>query len=110
MEGFATMHMRMPMSTSSLPILGECNVTERRVALKFPFTGIEFDLPREPKEDQNEFDFKIRANCGDMTMNIGYIKELKCYTGVGRQEENDTPIITFYFYESSSPMTKLPRA
>ena len=60
MEGFATMYMRMPMSSSTLPIQGTCTVDDKKVSLKFPFTGIEFDLPSSPKEDRNDFDFKVR--------------------------------------------------
>lgn len=103
------MYMRMPMSTSTLPIQGECKVDDRRITLKFPFTGIEFDLPSSPKEDRNDFDFKIRGARGDMTMTIGYIKDLKCFTGVGKQEEEENPVLTFCFFTADSPMSKLPR-
>lgn len=108
-EGSATMYMRMPMSTSALPIQGSCTVDDKRITLKFPFTGIEFDLPSSPSEDRNEFDFKIRGARGDMTMTIGFIPELKCFTGIGKQEEDDQPVLTFYFYPSSSPMSRLPK-
>ena len=60
MEGFATMYMRMPMSSSTLPIQGKCTVDDKTVSLKFPFTGIEFELPSSPKEGRNDFDFKVR--------------------------------------------------
>ena len=64
LTGFATMYMRMPMSTSSLPIAGECTVDDKRITLKFPFTGIEFELPSAPKdikdvEDTFKVDFKV---------------------------------------------------
>jgi len=49
-DGFATMYMRMPMSTTSLPIQGQCTVDDRRLTLKFPFTGIEFELPSSPAD------------------------------------------------------------
>ncbi|CAD5116904.1 DgyrCDS5747 [Dimorphilus gyrociliatus] len=107
-EGQATMYMRMPMSNSNLPIAGTCTVEDKRVALKFPFTGIEFDLPQSPKENRNDFDFKIRGARGDMTLTIGYISELKCFTGKGVQEEDDTPVLTFTFWPSDSAMKKLP--
>ena len=108
-EGFATMYMRMPMSTSTLPINGTCTVDDKRITLKFPFTGIEFDLPSSPKEGRNDFDFKIRGARGDMTMTIGYIAELKCFTGTGRQEEEDSPVLTFFFFPDDSPMRHLPK-
>ena len=59
MEGFATMYMRMPMSSSTLPIHGRCTVEDQKITLKFPFTGIEFDLPSSRKEGRNDFDFKV---------------------------------------------------
>ena len=62
MEGFATMYMRMPMSSSTLPIHGRCSVDDQKVSLKFPFTGIEFELPSPPKEGGNDFDFKASTN------------------------------------------------
>lgn len=56
-EGQATMYMRMPMSNSNLPIAGTCKVEDKRVTLKFPFTGIEFDLPQSPKVSFNRKNF-----------------------------------------------------
>ena len=76
---------------------------------QFPFTGIEFELPNSPKEDRNDFDFKIRGARGDMTMTIGYIPNLRCFTGIGRQDEDDTPVLSFCFFPSDSPMKQLPR-
>ncbi|ESN89926.1 hypothetical protein HELRODRAFT_194765 [Helobdella robusta] len=108
-EGFATMYMRMPMSSSTLPVQGSCTVEDKRITLKFPFTGIEFDLPSSPKESQNDFDFKIRGARGDMTMTMGYVPELKAYTGVGKQEEDDMPVLTFCFFPPESPLSRLPR-
>lgn len=108
-DGFATMYMRMPMSTSTLPVQGSCTVDDRRITLKFPFTGIEFDLPGTPKENRNDFDFKIRGARGDMTMTISYVAELKAFTGVGRQDEDDMPVLTFCFFPVESPLSRLPR-
>jgi len=108
-DGFATMFMRMPMSTSTLPVQGSCTVEERRITLKFPFTGIEFELPGNPQDCRTEFDFKIRGVRGDMTMTIGYISELKAYTGVGKQEDDDMPVLTFCFFPIDSPLTRLPK-
>jgi len=97
------------MSTQALPIQGTCSVDDKRVTLKFPFTGIEFDLPTRPTEGRNEFDFKIRGAKGDMTMTIGYINELNAFTGCGKPDEEDQAVLTFVFYSKDSPMTKLPK-
>lgn len=109
-HGFATMYMRMPMSSSTLPIQGQCSVEDKRITLKFPFTGIEFELPSSPKENRNDFDFTIRSARGDMTMTIGYVAELKAFTGIGRlHEEDDVPVLSFCFYSHESPLNRLPR-
>ena len=109
MEGFATMYMRMPMSTSSLPISGTVEVEEQRVTLKFPFTGIEFDLPVGCKDTKADFDFKIRGARGDMRLTVTYMRELLCYAGIGRSDEDDTPILSFCYYPKHSPMSKIPK-
>lgn len=109
MEGFATMYMRMPMSTSALPIAGTVEVDDQRVTLKFPFTGIEFDLPASCKDTKADFDFKIRGARGDMRLTVQYMRELLCYSGLGRADEDDSPILQFCYYPKHSPMHKLPR-
>ena len=107
MEGFATMYMRMPMSTSTLPIQGKCTVEDKKICLKFPFTGIEFELPTSPKAG-DDCAFKIRGSKGDMLMTIDYVKDLDCFTGVGKQEEDESIVIRFSFWGKDSPMRKLP--
>jgi hypothetical protein len=112
-HGFATMYMRMPMSSSTLPIQGQCTVEDRRITLKFPFTGIEFDLPGPPREKRNDYDFTIRSQRGDMTMTIGFIEELKAFTGTGRMESgteaDEPPVLTFCFFAPESPLSRLPK-
>lgn len=61
------------------------------------------------QEDRNDFDFKIRGSRGDMTLTIGYIKELKCFTGKGKLDEDDNAVLTFCFYDDHSPMKHLPK-
>jgi len=116
-DGFATMHMRMPMSTSSLPIQGQCTVDDCRVTLKFPFTGIEFQLPSSPAAVLDgtvtsvpDLDFKIRGVRGDLLVSIAFVPELSAFTGVGRQEDdNDLPVLSFCFFAPNSPLSRLPR-
>ena len=107
MDGFCTMYMRMPMTTTALPIQGKCQLTARKIYLKFPFTAIEFELPRMPEENSKEFDFRIRGSTGDMVMNIKYNVELRCFTGIGKQEDNETEIVRFCFFTERSPMASL---
>lgn len=109
MEGYATMYMRMPLTTSNLPVVGQCEVAGRHVTLQFPFTGIEFDLPSTPREDRNDYDFRIRGALGDMAMTLKYLKDLQCFHGTGHLDEDNRPLLSFTFYSSSSPMSKLPK-
>src|SRR6218665_541593 len=107
--GFATMYMRMPMSTSTLPVQGSCSVDERRIVLKFPFTVIEFDLPSIP--DEEDIEFIIRSSRGsDMTMTISHLPELKAYAGVGREGDDSVPVLSFYFFPPDSPLSLLPKS
>jgi len=111
-HGFATMYMRMPMSSSSLPIQGSCTVEERRVTLRFPFTGIEFDLPSVPSAQSvaSDFDFLIRSEKGrDMTVTVSRLEELDAYVGYGREEGEEHAVLTFVFYALDSPLSRLPR-
>jgi len=116
-DGFATMYMRMPMSTSALPIQGQCTVDDRRVTLKFPFTGIEFELPSTPATvihgtatSVPDLDFKIRGARGDLLVSIAFVPELRAFTGVGRQDDDtDLPVLSFCFFAHDSPLSHLPR-
>ena len=110
-HGFATMHMRMPMSSSSLPIQGHCSVDNRRVTLKFPFTGIEFDLPSVPSDQTaTDFDFLIRSQKGrDMTVTISRLEDLSAYIGYGREDGDEHAVLTFVFYSPDSPLSRLPK-
>ena len=54
--------------------------------------------------------FQIRTSTGSvMAVEIGYITELKCFTGKGTQEECNEPCLTFYFFSDASPMSKIPK-
>jgi len=116
-DGFATMYMRMPMSTTSLPIQGQCTVDDRRLTLKFPFTGIEFELPSSPGDVVDsaatsvpDLDFKIRGARGDLLVRIAFVPQLRAFTGVGRQDDDtDLPVLSFCFFAHDSPLSHLPR-
>jgi len=123
-DGFATMYMRMPMSTSSLPIQGHCSVDDRRVTLRFPFTGIEFDLPSAPGSTAAEeedsagarggggggYEFVIRSRKGrDMTVTVSRLDDLGgAYVGYGREDGDEHAVLTFVFYAPDSPLSRLP--
>ena len=44
-----------------------------------------------------------------MLMTVGYIEDLKCFTGSGKLEEESEPVLSFCFYPEDSPMSKLPK-
>ena len=58
-EGIAVMYMTMPMATQTLPILGSCSVQDKKITLKFPLSGVSFDLPEAPREGGNDIEFKV---------------------------------------------------
>jgi len=107
------------MSTSSLPIQGQCIVDDCRVTLKFPFTGIEFELPSSPAAvlqggakvtSVPDVEFKIRGARGDLHVSISFVPELSAFTGVGRQDDDvDLPVLSFCFFAPDSPLSRLPR-
>ena len=77
------------------------------MCLRFPFTGIEFELPNAPSPTDN-CSFRIRGGKGDLIVSIDYISDLDCYTGVGK-EEDGAIVIRFSFWGRESPMSKLPQ-
>lgn len=98
------MYMRMPLSSSQLPIEGKCHVDDDKLHLKFPFTGIEFELP---KLEEKDFDFSLHAARGKMNIAIKYVEDLKCYQGKGTLEEESEPSLSFIFFDDDSPLNKL---
>ena len=109
MNGFVTMYLVTPMSQKTLPVHGDCWVDGCRVTLTFPFTGIEFDLPRISKDYQKDYDFKIKGAHGDITLTMTYNADLKCFTGSGIQDEDGSQVLKFYYCSNESPMSKFPR-
>lgn len=106
-EGIATMYMSMPMAAQSLPLLGTCSVDDKRISLKFPLTSVSFDLPEAPTEGMKTMEFKMAGPKGEMTLNIQYNTELKAFHGSGIQA--DSPVLTFIFYKSDSPLKVLKK-
>ena len=60
-EGIAVMYMSMPMASQTLPVLGSCTVQDKKIALKFPLSGVSFDLPEAPREGGKDLEFKVRS-------------------------------------------------
>ena len=58
-EGIAVMYMSMPMASQTLPVLGACTVQEKKISLKFPLSGVSFDLPEAPREGGKDLEFKV---------------------------------------------------
>ena len=44
-----------------------------------------------------------------MTVSVKYVKELDCYRGVGKQEDDDIPELTFTYYSPDNHLHKLRR-
>ena len=42
-------------------------------------------------------------------MTMKYIEDLKCFTVVGKLEEENELVLSFCFFDDDSPMSKLPK-
>lgn len=104
-EGVAAMYMSMPMAQQTLPILGACAVEDKKISLKFPLSGVSFDLPAAPVEGGRDMEFKMAGAKGDMTLNIAWKADMKAFVGQGRQDGFN--VLTFVFYDPSSPLKHL---
>ena len=99
-EGIATMYMTMPMSSSTLPVMGKCTVENTRISLKFPITGVSFDLPEAPRDGGREVEFKMSGGKGEMTLNIAYKADLQAFVGHGKQD--GVTVLSFIFFRPDS--------
>lgn len=106
-EGIAAMYMSMPMAQQGLPILGHCHVEEKKISLKFPLSGISFDLPSAPAEGSGHMDFKMTGARGEMSLHIQYLSDLKAFLGEGKQDGHI--VLTFLFYSPGSPLKSLQK-
>ena len=104
-EGIATMYLSMPMAAQSLPLLGACAVTDKKISLRFPLTNVSFDLPEAPKEYGKDMEFKMAGPKGDMTLKISYKGDLGGFVGQGQQDGGN--VLTFIFYKPDSALKHL---
>ncbi len=51
----------------------------------------------------------VQSSWGETNFDVTYVSELDCYRGVGRQEDDDSPVLAFTFYSAKSPLCKLRR-
>lgn len=96
------MYMSMPMAAQTLPILGSCLVEDKRISLKFPLSGVSFDLPEAPREGGRDMEFKMSGGRGELTLNISYKAEMGGFVGQGRQDGMN--VISFVFFRPDSPL------
>ena len=111
-SGFAVMHMKMPMTSSTLPLKGSCTVHGKEVTIELPTTKTSFKLSEQPKVPKKPAEFGIetlmKTPTGQtFTINIRYIAELECFVGTGKEDGATSPTLTFCFFDDKSPMNKL---
>ena len=106
MEGFVTMHMQTPLCGDTLPVQGKCSFRDMRVTFKFPTRRIDFELPSLPSLGI-DCDFFIEGEHGDILMTLDYVKELDCFTGIGKQKDDGKTVIWFTFWTNDSPMKSM---
>ncbi|CAD5118264.1 DgyrCDS6983 [Dimorphilus gyrociliatus] len=99
--GVATMYLAMPMSAQNIPVLGSCVVEDRKVQLKFPISGVSFDLPETPKEGTGELEFKMAGSQqSEMLLKIKWNAGLKAF--LGSCSQNGKPQFNFIFSRPDS--------
>lgn len=104
-EGIATMYLAMPMSQQMLPVFGSCTVDGKKISLKFPLSGVSFDLPEAPAENSKDMEFKMSGGKGELTLNISYKADMKGFVGAGKQDGQT--VLSFVFYDADSPLKHL---
>lgn len=104
-EGIAAMYMSMPMAAQTLPLLGQCAVDDKKISLKFPLSGVSFDLPQAPSKSGQPMEFKMQGAKGEMTLNIGFKADMGAFVGTGKQDGYN--VLTFVFYDTNSPLRHL---
>jgi len=104
-EGVATIYMTMPMANQTLPLMGTCSVTEKKVSLKFPLSGVSFDLPQAPSETGAEMEFKMTGARGELTLKIGYRQDIQAFFGKGIQD--GLVVMSFVFFRPNSTLRHL---
>merc|ERR1712121_280416 len=95
-EGIASIYMSMPMANQTLPLIGTCTVQDKKVSLKFPLSGVSFDLPQAPTEGGAEMEFKMTGARGELTLKIGYRSDIQAFFGKGIQD--GLVVMSFVFY------------
>ncbi|CAD5125545.1 unnamed protein product [Dimorphilus gyrociliatus] len=106
--GRAVMRMKMPMGGSNLPLAGTCKVEGKALSMKFTFTTIGFELPKDPSVDKVDFDCKVKGSWGEMTLSVVYNKGLDCFHGKAVQEGEEEPGLSFCFWSEDSPLSTIP--
>lgn len=104
-EGVAAIYMTMPMAQQALPLLGTCNVNEKKISLKFPLSGVSFDLPEAPSEGGKDLEFKMNGPKGEMTLTIVYRADAGAFIGQGKQDGQT--LLSFVFYKPDSNLAFL---
>ncbi len=102
-EGISTMYLSMSMCSQSLPLLGSCQVNDKKLSLRFPLTTVSFDLPESPYEGMRPAKLNMTGPRGEMTLNIAFHAESGAFTG--QCTEGGQKTMSFVFYKPSSHLT-----
>lgn len=99
------MYLSMPMAAQALPVLGTCQVNDKKMTLKFPLSSVSFDLPEAPYESGKDMEFKMAGPRGEMTLKLSYKSDLRAFMGQGVQEGQN--VLTFIFYRGDNALKLL---
>merc|ERR1711942_61531 len=104
--GHATMDMRLPMTSTIIPVQGECEVHNDKLKIMVLSNTLTLGMPGKPSEDDMTYNINFEGE-GKFTIKIKYLSSLQCYRGSATMEGKDDPSVTFTFANKDSPLAAL---
>ena len=112
LEGLAIMYLSLPMSPLSIPVVGCCQLVDKRLTLKFPTSKIAFELPKQLEhpsrfgEQKVVQEFKMAGPKGEMKVTLSYNPSLDAFIGCGTGMITNFKYLTFVLSRPGSFLAK----
>jgi len=104
--GHATMNMRLPMTSTVIPVQGTCEVHNDKLKIMVLSNTLTLGMPGKPNEDDMTYNISFEGE-GKFTIKVKYISSLQCYQGSATQDGKDEPSMKFTFASADSPLAAL---
>jgi len=104
--GHATMNMRLPMTSTVIPVRGDCEVHGEKLKIMVLSNTLTLGMPSKPSEDDMTYNINFEGE-GKFTIKVKYISSLQCYKGSATLDGKDEPSVTFTFASKDSPLAAL---